>query len=464
MNCTSVSGSLFYIDSASIMITNLIIIKCNGTLFFLSAGILYADTISVSDQNCIDSVCFSILMLYSKIEVNCLTIFLDNLNLFKLINFIIKEIFTTSKELISVESSEISFSNGLFTNITCSIKNIYVIVTRDANLTMMNFKASSVQLTFFYSTKSYLNISLITIISNFQNFISFLKSVANKLITINNSTFFGFSNIKGGAIDNDNTNIFINSNIFLCNNALNGGAIYTKNSNISLYGNQFYNNTAEYGAGIYFSSDNLILELKMENNNFSLNRVLYGGGAFFNIYNMPSIVNNYYFNNSAEYGQDYASTPIILSMESNISVENILKNYLPSSLITNEIIFYFKDIYNNTIKKGVSGKATLSLASSSVYNANGLNDESENKKQLYGPILSDYSTYGFIFKNIKINFKPKSFVVLSFSSETIHNFEQGSFNYNFPHFLDANENYYYLLIVNSTECPIGLIIKNKNFK
>ena len=376
-------------------------------------------------------------------------------------NFVLIEILLERQELINVSGSEINLFNGSFENITSNSQKIYLMKAINSQLYIYDVNGKGFSQTFIYSSKSTINISNLKLIGNPQSLFSVLISDGNKLIEVTNSSFVNFLNKKGGVIHNKDSSIFFHSNIFINNNAINGGAIFTSNSNLSFEGNKFLNNSAYYGGAIYFDSTQTILDLKLQRNNFTLNTAKFGGGAFYSVYNVPMDITNEYLNNIAEYGDNFASPPIVLSLDYNSDLQNKLDNYLPSSIVSYDIVVYLKDVYNNTIKSNSTEKSSLSLANSSIYDLNKLKDSSINRERIQGQILSDYTTRSFIFKNLKIDFRPNSFVILSLSSESIQTFAHGTFEYNFPHFLDSNENYYFLLFVNSSDCPIGYFFSLK---
>ena len=90
-----------------------------------------------------------------------------------------------------------------------------------------------------------------------------------------------------------------------------------------------------------------------------------------------------------------------------------------------------------------------------MYDYVNLTDESQNNKQIFGQVLSDYSSKSFVFNQIKLNFKPKTTLLLKINTDLIDDFAPGIFTYSFPHYLDSINNYHYLFEINSTECPLG---------
>ena len=290
-----------------------------------------------------------------------------------------------------------------------------------------------------------------TLVGNLDYFTSFMISESNTIIKIYKSSFFNFHNLNGGIIMNFNSQLKIFKSKFFNNYAKNGGAIYSRNSNISFRNNLFYHNLGNYGGSLFFESDQIILNLYLEKNIFSLNKAYYGGGAFFAVYNMPLSKQNIFNHNSAKYGNNYATPPSTLSMISNKKIVNLLNNYLPSSVIPYDFIFELKDIYNNSIINDFKGKALLDFFRFTQ------TSNSDKNKKIFGQTLSEYSEGNLTFSSLKINMKPNSSIILSVFTDLIKPFSKNYFAYEFPNFIDSNQNYYYLIQINSQECPIGKI-------
>ena len=320
---------------------------------------------------------------------------------------------------------------------------------------MNNFDNSFIDI-----TKSILNVLNIVLDvggkNNSMRTISFLISRTNLIVNVTNSTFLNFYSQNGGAIANLNTVLILQFNVFYSNKAQNGGALYTRNSNLTITDNYFLSNFANNGGAIYFANDQNLVSLNISNNNFTNNFAEKGGGAFFTVYTVPFDLSNSYIGNKAEYGNNFASPPIMLKFKSENSTEIYsLNHYLISSTIPFDLEFYLLDIYHNVINASLSGKAIMQLSNPATYKNLNFINSSTNIIQLFGQLLSDYSTGKFIFKKIALNFKPNSVIFLSISSDQIQNFVQGSFIYDFPNYMDSFNNYYYLLMVNSSDCPIG---------
>ena len=357
-----------------------------------------------------------------------------------------------SNEIFSILSSEFKFENASFSKISSDPeKNIFVFI--NANITFA-YIYSNLSQNFIYSSKSsvsitqtHLNVEMI--LGNFSSIIS----SNNNILEIYASSFLGFQNSEGATIKNYKTSLVVEFCIFQDNIAYDGGAIYTEDSNVNFQNNIFYSNRAHYGAAIFFQSNQIALDLRLINNCFHQGIAIYGGGGFFTVYEIPFLINNTFLNNSAKYGIDFASPPFRLSVDLDNSTQ--YSNYQPSSILIPPIVIQVIDIYRNIIKSTYKGKAILSLADEKVYQYFNFIDESINKKLIFGQLLSDLDEDAFQFLNVRINCKQNSMILLSITTDLIENFVEKITKFEFPNFQDSNGNYYFLLLINSSSCPIG---------
>lgn len=329
-----------------------------------------------------------------------------------------------------------------------SIQSSYLLTIDSSEVILNHINLQNINVGFFYSTKSKLSLNSICIFIN-NGLFSMISKENDDFFFVNSTIAF----IKrDSAISNYKTNLVFQSNLFIANEGKKGGAIFSEESNVLFQNNFFLNNSAEYGGGIYFSNfKGALYSIKLFNNSFSWNTAELGGGAFFSIFNIPTNENNIFRNNSAKYGNDFASPPIKLhDLKEN---DTQILNYLPSSKLPffNMIL---EDVYHNFIKVRLFGKATIEFANDEIYQIFKLLDESKNKKRIEGETVSDYEQGMFVFKNIHLDFKPNSSVLLSITSNLIHTTETHN-NLTFPHFLDSQNQYHYLFNVTSIDCPIG---------
>lgn len=152
-------------------------------------------------------------------------------------------------------------------------------------------------------------------------------------ILINNSQFISIKNFDDGSAikikATYNEQCYMISNCIFSNNSAKnkGGVLYIDNSNVIITNNYFIDNSANYGGAIYFNSDNP--KIILENNIFYNNFADLEGGAIKWSSLCPNIGKyNIFSSNNALYGNDFASFPIRMNMlfldhEKNISISNI---------------------------------------------------------------------------------------------------------------------------------------------
>lgn len=368
-------------------------------------------------------------------------------------NFIIFNLKSTVYEFISSKSSEIKFSNGVFLNISIAFKNPIMQII-NTKIIVDSVLIKEINTDFIFSSKSELNILNTKFMIENESGFSAIISNNNKYFYVNGSIFSNFCNDDAGPIKNIKTPLQINFSIFYNSNANNGGALYTENSNASIFFNSFIGSSAQYGGSIYFNSS-LNLEIILENNYFNNGYAVIAGGAFYSVYSIPKLSNNSFYNNSAAFGNNYASPPIVLLLEISSKLREEINKYLPSSFFSDPFVLSLKDIYNNSIKWNYSGKAFLELANPEIYQNLEIFDFSRSNNLINGQTFSDLISETFIFENIHINLKQKSTILIKISSDLIKPFSKGSYEYSFPHYMDSNNNYFYLLKIISKECPIG---------
>ena len=418
-----------------------------------------ANHIQILKHKCAFDICFGNLILNSTFEVKRILLIKINFHKKQVNQFIFKEISSDDLRLMSVSCSNLNLVDGNLENISSFKKNDYLITAINSALILNNLNVLNFDNIFIYVTKSSLNASNMFLDvkgKNISRITSFIISEANRLVYVVNSSFINFNNQNGGAITNSVSMLFLQSNIFYFNDAQKGGALYTMNSNVTVNSNYFVNNSANYGGAIYFTSDENFASLNISNNNFTNNFAQNGGGAFYTVYNIPLDLSNSYIGNRADYGNNYASPPVILKFNSeNLTQIYNLSHYLISTTLPFDLEFYLIDIYHNAINSSLSGKAIIQLSYPEIYQKLINKYDTTNIMQLSGQLLSDYSSREFVFRKLSLNFKPNSVAFLSITSDIIQKFVPGSFIYEFPNYIDALNNYYYILMINSTDCAIG---------
>jgi predicted outer membrane repeat protein len=147
--------------------------------------------------------------------------------------------------------------------------------------------------------------------------ISIIGYDSDRDITIISKCYFiNCNSSKGGAIYALNTFLLVQNNLFLNNSAVRGGAVYSESSIAQIVDNQFTNNSASLGGGIFWTS-NIINE-----------------------------TGNVYSGNHALNGNDKASIPAAIVLNSSISL------IYPGKETSQCLSFFIKDYYNQTVTQG----------------------------------------------------------------------------------------------------------------
>lgn len=175
--------------------------------------------------------------------------------------------------------------------------------------------------------------------------------------------------------ENSNTNTKIISNyfgynlIFPFSPKIIGSAIHLSNpSNISIHNNTFYKNQGKSGACIYYEEINRYFNFSLVNNSFIENIAEFGGGALylFSSYASIKLNQNFFWNNKADYGNDFTSRPFRVRLNINYDRKNIFdlnkSNYFtifPGKSNIN-LKFYVCDYFDQNIKH-LNGSTILEL-------------------------------------------------------------------------------------------------------
>lgn len=128
---------------------------------------------------------------------------------------------------------------------------------------------------------------------------------ANLFITTSNL----INSIQGIEIYNSFVQISLTNFDSLGNNNIKGGALSLMNSDLSLTTSSFANNYAHEGGAVFLDC-NLNCSFDISNNSFRHNRAVIQGGAVSYKSSKPNFTLNYYYNNTAQYGNNKASYPI----------------------------------------------------------------------------------------------------------------------------------------------------------
>ncbi|CAI2364411.1 unnamed protein product [Moneuplotes crassus] len=130
-----------------------------------------------------------------------------------------------------------------------------------------------------------------------------------------------------------------------------GGAILMTDSKLKIKNTTFHNNSADEGGAIMFGcTQNDICELDIKQSLFRENSATTKGGAISYNYNPPTIGDTIFGNNSATYGENYASYPARIGyVNSTVDEEIIIEDIGPGLPITIDLKLALIDIDGQVI-------------------------------------------------------------------------------------------------------------------
>jgi len=162
---------------------------------------------------------------------------------------------------------------------------------------------------------------------------------------------------------NDDLNLKIESSSFENNYALNGGALYlnsvmssNKNGSLEITNTQFINNKVEYFGGGIFSDFSNIKFFTLNNITLSSNKAYAGGAIYINNTNYEELfdVNSdsikYVDNKSESHGNDYASSPYIVILNSKSNNIEMMSGLPLRAMIEFDLYDKYNQIINDKLR------------------------------------------------------------------------------------------------------------------
>lgn len=286
--------------------------------------------------------------------------------------------------------------------------------------------------------------------TNFKNNILKIASIGGAIKTQNTVPVKGVLNIS-------------NSNFTNISAFGNGGAIYLEKQLFYIFICRFESNKANVGGAIYFRNSEIIdySQKYIYNNTFINNFAEKDGGAIYFYDNLTNLLENFFKNNSAIYGNDIGSFPVYIrtkiynlttleksvlykpeidnltdeykifdSFESNLQ-EFILQNYETGRSVSIVFVFELLDFYNKKINSINTGMGHIKYSKSfSSQRTILLNKESRLKNnKTYNfendvvKIQGDVDTYNqngsFLFPFLSIFATPLSFIELFITNDVM---------------------------------------------
>ena len=212
--------------------------------------------------------------------------------------------------------------------------------------------------------------------TNFQNLSSFIeggcifiKTFSTKFSTIKNSEFLNCSSLKGGAISIKDSAVNITSTNFTQNSAK-------------------FSNDSEGGA-IYINQVSKAYLVNIENCTLKTNSAVKNGGGIQWYGSQPSLTDNTYSGNSADYGANFASFSIDLQLQSKRHLEPL--TFVPGVKVDYSFSLYVIDHYSQVVKTDNLSKASLGFINQSSYSISG---ESESTSKEGTITFVNFTLYG----------------------------------------------------------------------
>lgn len=220
-------------------------------------------------------------------------------------------------------------------------------------------------------------------------------TVLNSIFTMNNGTLGSVMYASG------TSSLNFTNNLFSYNTACSGGALYLNSVNATFTNNTFLSNHAicnpSYGGAVEIVCG-VGCASNFTENNFTLNSALINGGALHWTSLAPLIVNNTFTNNSAVYGNDYASyiDAIVMVNVVGSKVVNLTDIIVSGQMVTSGLVFNLIDPQGQVV---VSDNSTICELSSA-------------NAQFSGAFRTSSTKGVLAFKSFKVSAPPGSTVAI----------------------------------------------------
>lgn len=453
----------------------------NSIIDFQNTNLTIKDSNFSNNKNLLFSITFSVLNL---ININLIDHFCE----FKLVGCFLN----SKKTSIFLENISVSNVTNVFSDDNFYIEGTYLSM-KNSHLSNIISCISAYESTIDILTSEFQNYQQNCILSKKNSYISIkssnfsnenLQSIKEKIkeygtiycenyiefIVVSSNFSYNKNIIKGSAIHLTHTSIASNfslTKIENCNFFYNyatesGGAIYIYNQNSSIINNSFISNFAKKGAGLYL--ENLDTTVLVRSNNFLSNTAEMEGGAIKWSENKPFIEDdNLFKNNSALYGNDIASYPIRLMVQTFNKTDS--KENRSLSPFTTDMVTLQNIVSGVEIPYGL--KITILDFYDKIVNLDGglveidfyEGSSNESKKDLIITGENPQIVYKGIsvIENLKMNHHPNSNITIKVKSTNILKFRPNLINDKLPYELNQNGEYFALMQINFRKCQIGEI-------
>ena len=241
-------------------------------------------------------------------------------------------------------------------------------------------------------------------------------------LTVNNSTFSEFYSANSALTaktSENKCNLSIqNSKIIKNQSGFNGGGVYSENYNTTISNTEISFNKAQVsGGGIYFSSPTCdTCGLYIVGSTQIFNNTCKGDGGAIKWKDFKPFIQNtgLIFNNSAEYGENFASIPAKFGLNQSRKLSDIIlmtvSNVPPGKKYTGTSLVFLYDTYGQVVKTENSIIATLSI-----------NDTEKSNSSILGTTTFKAKNGIFYVSNFSLTGVPGSVTYLKFKSDNMVN-------------------------------------------
>jgi hypothetical protein len=461
INCTMTNNraghSLIFVNSGSMDIINLDSSNNRGVLLVFINSNLHAELIKSKNEFCDETMIGCFAAIKSSQSINFIDIQLQNIT-----SLFSRGIFWALGSSVIITRAKVESPKGAFINFILSETSELFLVSLNISI----YKGNAIRL---IQSKTFISDSFF-LPATFETFDSRAVFADGSKIEINHTAF---SNNKKSAVYVTNSAKFLEVGLILNNcdfiNNINelGGGIYLSESNITVSFCRFINNTGLiHGGAIYlfyhFTGIPEEYDWTFNNSLFDGNLAEKGGGgALYWNWNIPKWSNSTFLKNKANFGNDMASQPVRLTLNSSDTKQ--LQRFLSGGILSS-LTFLLFDYYNQIVTTSDNSKTKLSMRK-----APWSNDFYEMRTNNISTVLGKTTTNPvngkILFENIRIIALPTSSYYLYFESEAIPFYLEKLLTNNQNEIInegmntkgDEGNSYVYRINVNFSECIEGQI-------
>lgn len=261
----------------------------------------------------------------------------------------------TKTSLFQVKYSESCIFADIFVSKSSSSSSSALFILSGSNLSFTSLEiSSSLSPAITISGDSTVSFNSLALINIFPNSAPVL-TCKNSQILLSSSKIINTSTTALYLKDSSASYSTVKNTLFQNCSSEKGGAIFNSNSNLEIFDSEFTANSANSkGGAIYY--DNPEIPLKTSNNLFKENFSIAGGAIFMYTGTLQN-TGNTFTNNSAAFGNDFASSVYRIQAEKNFNTSH------PGQVTNGCIVYTLLDYYNQTVYLDKVSLMTISIDS-----------------------------------------------------------------------------------------------------